>query len=48
MNKFREYGLSHKSDELKKLIMENPDSRQITLFSRQVACSVRVSFQIWM
>ena len=25
MNKFRNYELSHKSDELKKLILENPD-----------------------
>lgn len=33
MNKFREYGLSHKSDELKKLIMKNPDLPIVVLAS---------------
>lgn len=33
MNKFTEYGLSHKSDELKKLIMENPDLPIVVLAS---------------
>lgn len=38
VNKFREYGLSHKSDELKKLIMENPDLPIVVLASDEANC----------
>lgn len=33
MNKFREYSLAHKSDKLKKLIIENPDLPIVVLAS---------------
>ena len=38
MKKLTEYGLTHKSDELKKLIMENPDLPIIVLASDDANC----------
>ena len=38
MKKFREYGLTHKSDELKKLILENPDLPIVVLASDEANC----------
>lgn len=38
MNKFRKYGLSHKTDELKKLISENPDLPIVVLASDEANC----------
>ena len=38
MNKFTEYGLSHKSDELRKLIIENPDLPIVVLASDEANC----------
>lgn len=38
MKKFREYSLSHKSDELKKLIAENPELPIVVLASDEANC----------
>ena len=38
MNKFSEYGLSHKTDELKKLIAEHPDLPIVVLASDEANC----------
>ena len=38
MKKFREYSLSHKSDELKKLIAENPNLPIVVLASDEANC----------
>lgn len=38
VTKFREYGLSHKTDELKKLIEENPDLPIVVLASDEANC----------
>lgn len=38
MKKYTEYGLSHKTDELKKLIAENPDLPIVVLASEEANC----------
>lgn len=38
MNKFRSYELSKKSDELKKLILENPDLPIVVLAGEEANC----------
>ena len=38
MNKFRSYTLSKESDELKKLILENPDLPIVVLAGEEANC----------